>query len=384
MATAAPSDDVKERRAVMTTSRSAASRARRCRGDRDAARRGGCAPFAVHRLTAELLRAAAWRFLVRDEGDAALEALGAWTEDEEPPPGAADSWTEGAVPVLTASPTPRHGQVSSPDADAAPSEAERGGVPSPFPWPWTQDEMLGASLLSQGASGSSPMAAPLQSPLRPGTGRRWRLPSIKRPKLQSWTGASDETEDDGHGMSQPSFFSSLMRIWALRCLCSEVRDRRSTIPGTTQPDPSMRWVQPQVEVLDPGAETKWQPRPPRRRREPRGPSGQNMGPGGSCSPRGLLAMGAPRLLPPIVGAPQPSSSQSLALGSLLGTVQLAPGVTIRHGGSEGHRLCLPVHREDTEKETGEAKPDLRPLRPTVPCPAIAGRQVSSDGTPSIQ
>ena len=92
-------------------------------------------------------------------------------------------------------------------------------------------------------------------------------------------------------------------------------------------------------------------------------------------------MGAPRLLPPILGAQQPSSSKSPVLGSLLGTVQLAPGVTIRHGGSEGHRLCLPVRREDAEEETGEAKRDLRPLRPTVPFPAITVSQVPSDGTP---
>lgn len=73
-----------------------------------------CAPFAVDWARAELLQAVAWRFLVRDEGDAAPEAAGAWREDEEPLPCADDAWAEGAVPVLPACPTPAHGEVMRP------------------------------------------------------------------------------------------------------------------------------------------------------------------------------------------------------------------------------------------------------------------------------
>lgn len=227
------------------------------------------------------------------------------------------------------------------------------------------------------------MPALLPALLSPGTAQPRRPPAIKHPKSQVWAEVSDAVKADGHKVPQPPFCSDLVKITAWRSPLSKVRacDRRSTAPGTAQLEPPMRWIQPQVEVLDPGTETRRQPRPLRHRRESRGPSGQNMGLGGSCSPRGPAAMGAPRLLPPILGAQQPSSSQSPVLGSLLGTVQLAPGVTIRHGGSEGHRLCLPVRREDAEEETGEAKRDLRPLRPTVPFPAITVSQVPSDGTP---
>lgn len=342
-----------------------------------------CAPFAVDWARAELLQAVAWRFLVRDEGDAAPEAAGAWREDEEPLPCADDAWAEGAVPVLPACPTPAHGEVSGTGTDAVPSEAEGGSVSAPPPPLLAQDEVLDAPQPSEGVSGGSPMPALLPALLSPGTAQPRRPPAIKHPKSQVWAEVSDAVKADGHKVPQPPFCSDLVKITAWRSPLSKVRacDRRSTAPGTAQLEPPARWIQPQVEVLDPGTETRRQPRPLRHRRESRGPSGQNMGLGGSCSPRGPAAMGAPRLLPPILGAQQPSSSQSPVLGSLLGTVQLAPGVTIRHGGSEGHRLCLPVRREDAEEETGEAKRDLRPLRPTVPFPAITVSQVPSDGTP---
>ncbi|XP_031443942.1 uncharacterized protein C2orf81 homolog [Phasianus colchicus] len=334
-----------------------------------------CVPFAVSRARAELLRAAAWRFPARDEGDAALEAAGAWREDEEPQPAATEAWAEGAVPTLRARPAPGHGEVSSADTDAVTSEAEGGGVPLPSPTPLAQDEVLDAPQLSARLSGSPAVPAPLS----PKTARPRRLPGVKHPEPQLWTEVSDAAEADGHGVSQPPSCSDLMKVWAWRSPRDEVRacNRRST----AQPDPSVRWIQPQVEVLDSGTKTERQPRPLRHRRQPRRPSGRDVGPGASSSPRGPAAAGAPRLLPPIPGAQQPSSSQSPVRGSLLGTVQLAPGVTIRHGGSEGRRLCLPVQREDEEEETGEAKRDLRPLRPAVPFPAIAVRQVTGDGVP---
>lgn len=387
------------------------------------------------RARAELLQAVAWRFLLRDEGDAALEALGTWHEDEEPPPGATDSWAEGSVPVLSACPAPEHGQVmhpplphhplphpphprgspfsshagpgwgsappggtprltrrqprfalsragcglrsvpctlsptaslcpaqvSSTDADAVPSEDEGGGVSAPSPWSLSQDEELDAFMASNGAlwlcGGSSPEPAPLRDPPRapPNTARPRRLPSIENPKQQEWTEVGDESGSNRHKTPQLLSCSDLLKIWAWSSRCSELRarGRRIIAPRTARLPPLVQWIQPQVEVLDPGTETKQRPRPPRRRREPRGPSGQNMGPGGSWPPRGMAAVGAPRLLPPIVGAEQPSSSESLVLGSSLDTVQLAPGVTIRYGGSEG--LCVPVHRVDADKEMGEAK-----------------------------
>ncbi|GAB0187859.1 hypothetical protein GRJ2_001251200 [Grus japonensis] len=66
------------------------------------------------------------------------------------------------------------------------------------------------------------------------------------------------------------------------------------------------------------------------------------------------------------------------LGSLLDSIRLAPGVTIRWGGSVRHGPRIPAHGEEDE-ETGEAKRDLRPIRPSVPFPAIAARHVTDDG-----
>ncbi|XP_042694555.1 LOW QUALITY PROTEIN: uncharacterized protein C2orf81 homolog [Centrocercus urophasianus] len=337
-----------------------------------------CVPFAVSQARAELLRAAAWRFPVRDEGDAELEAAGAWQEDEEPPPGATEAWAEGAVPILRVCPAAGHGEVSSTDTDAVPSEAEGGGVPLPSPTPSVQDEVLDAPQPSEG-SGAPPVPALLPAPLSRSTARPRRLPGIKHPGPRLWAEISDAAEAEGHGKPQPPSCSDLIAMWARKSLRSEgwACDRRSA----ALLHPSTLRIRPHVEVLEPGTEIERQSRPLRHRRQPRGPSGQDVGPGASRSPRGLAAVEAPRLLPPIAGAGQPGSSRSPVLGSLLGTVRLAPGVTIRHGGSEGRGLRLPVRREDAEEETGEAKRDLRPLRPTVPFPAIAVSQVTGDGTP---
>ncbi|XP_019466752.1 uncharacterized protein LOC109364589, partial [Meleagris gallopavo] len=225
-------------------------------------------------------------------------------------PVAADAWAEGAVPSLRVCPAPGHGEVSSTDTDAAPSEADGGDVPPPSPTPLEQDEVLDAPQPPERGSGSPPVPALLPAPPSRNTARPRRLPGVKHPEPRVWTEVRDAAEADGHGVPQPPSRSDLMKIWARRSPRTEVKacDGRST-------------------------------------------------------------------------APRPGSSRSLVLGSLLDTVRLAPGVTIRHGGSEERRLCLPVRREDVEEETGEAKKDLRPLRPTVPFPAIAVSQVTGDGTP---
>ncbi|XP_065606319.1 uncharacterized protein C2orf81 homolog [Cyrtonyx montezumae] len=337
-----------------------------------------CVPFAVEQARAELLQVAAWRFLARDEGDAELEAVGAWQEDEEPVPCATDAWAEGAVPILRVCPTPGHREVSSTDTDAVPSEAEGGNVPAPSHSPLAQGEVLSAPQPSEGALGSSPVPALLPATLSPSTAQPRHLPGTKHPEPQARAEDGDAAEADGHRAPQPPSCSHLVKIGAWRSPRSAVR--RSTTSGTTQLSAATRWIQPQVEVLDTGAETTRQPRPLRHQRRPQSSSGKHMEPGSSWSSRGLEVVGAPRLLPPILGAWQPGSTLSPVLGSLLGTVQLAPGVTIRRGGSEGHRLCLPMRREDEEEETGEAKRDLRPLHPTVPFPPIAVSQVTGSGT----
>lgn len=147
-----------------------------------------------------------------------------------------------------------------------------------------------------------------------------------------------------------------------------------TILGVPRLGPSHRperWIRPQVEVLDPGAEAK----PPACSRGARWHS-RGQEPGNSPLSQGLAAAGGRRLQPCPPGSPQPRSSLPRQLGSLLDSAQLAPGVTIRWGGSVKRGLCIPVHgEEEEEEETGY----LRPICPTVPFPAIASREVTGDG-----
>lgn len=181
------------------------------------------------------------------------------------------------------------------------------------------------------------------------------------------------------GLLPPLSCRPLVKIQTGRPPRSKARacGKPGTTLGTSQLDPTRRWIRPQVEVLDPGEEAKWQPCPPaarRHSREPRSPSVRRKGPSSSLPPLGLA-----QLLPPAPGARQPSSPQPPELGSLLGAVRLAPGVTIRRGEGERHGLCLPAHHEEEEEEMGEARRDLRPLRPPVPFPTVVVSQVTGYG-----
>lgn len=187
------------------------------------------------------------------------------------------------------------------------------------------------------------------------------------------------------GLLLPLSCRPLVKIQTGRPPRSKARvcGKPGTTLGTSRLDPSRRWIRPQVEVLDPGEEAKWQPCPPatrRHSREPRSPSVRREGLGSSLPPLGLAAAGGAQLLLPAPGARQPSSPQPPELGSLLGAVRLAPGVTIRRGEGERHGLCLPAHHEEEEEEEmGEARRDLRPLRPAVPFPTVSVSQVTGYG-----
>lgn len=157
------------------------------------------------------------------------------------------------------------------------------------------------------------------------------------------------------------------------------REGSGTVLGVPRLGPGSRperWIRPQVEVLDLGAEAKPPARPQGARWHSRGPEL------GRCRlPRGLVTMGGGQLQPPPPGSPQPPSPVPWQFGSLLAPTGLAPGVTVRRGGSVRSGLSIPVHgeEEEEEEETGEAKRDLRPIRPTVPFPAIAVWQVTGEG-----
>uniref|UniRef100_A0A493T0M4 Uncharacterized protein n=1 Tax=Anas platyrhynchos platyrhynchos TaxID=8840 RepID=A0A493T0M4_ANAPP len=292
-------------------------------------------PFTVSQARDAVLQVAEWRFQARDEGDAELEG-GAWQEDEEPQPCAIDAWAQGSVPVLQEHPSP------------CPGDRE---VTAP---------------------------RPLLRPPKPS-------PGLKSPEPLAQREAGSTAEVSVDGLLLPLSCRPLVKIQTGRPPCSKARacGKPGTTLGTSRLDPSRRWIRPQVEVLDPGEEAKWQPCPPaarRHSREPRSPSVRREGPGSSLPPLGLAAAGGAQLLPPAPGARQPSSPQPPELGSLLGAVRLAPGVTIRRGEGERHGLCLPAHHEEEEEEEmGEARRDLRPLRPAVPFPTVSVSQVTGYG-----
>lgn len=158
------------------------------------------------------------------------------------------------------------------------------------------------------------------------------------------------------------------------------REGTGTVLGVPRLCPSRRperWIRPQVEVLDPGAEAKPQACSRGARWRSRGTELGN-----SQLSRGLAAMGGGWLQPSPPGSPQPPGTLPRQLGSLLDSARLAPGVTVRWSSSVKHGLCIPVHGEEEdeeEEEMGEAKRDLRPIHPTVPFPAIATRQVTGNG-----
>ncbi|XP_054680941.1 uncharacterized protein C2orf81 homolog [Grus americana] len=354
-------------------------------------RRAGAArrrvPFAVGQARVALLQIARWRFPVRDEGETDPEGDGAWREDEEPEPRAGDSWAQGSVPVLRLRPSPppdegevsgartpwRHGRQDPPaaaEAGAPPAQPPcPGRVPATGPGPPAPG--LSRPQLPPDAAAVSPRPPrgkpPRARPPLPG-------PPAPCPPPGPSRGAVEGSGVAGAGRRAPQPPPSCSSLGTAR---PGVRPEGSgTVPGVPRLGPSSRperWVRPRVEVLDPGAEAEVPACPQGARGRSRGPES-----GSSWLSRGPWAVGGAQLQPPPPGSPQPPSPPPRQLGSLLDSIRLAPGVTIRWGGSVRHGPRIPAHGEEDE-ETGEAKRDLRPIRPAVPFPAIAARQVTDDG-----
>ncbi|XP_055650079.1 uncharacterized protein C2orf81 homolog [Falco peregrinus] len=379
-----------------------------------------CVPFAVGQARDALLHAVQWRFLMRDEGDTGHERDGIWQEDEEPEPCTVDSWAQGSVPVLHAHHSLGEGKVSGAraacehgrqDPSPAPNTGSPpmqplcpGQVPSacailPVPVPChlepPQDK---AAVSSQPPKGKPPRAWPLPRPaplarppapcppsglaktpgqLEPG----WCL--LQSPHRDTVGSSVMRASSHTSPLSRPSC-TSLVTIWPGRPLHSTgvKQEGSGTMLGVHRLGPGSRpehWIKPQVEVLDLdlGAEAKL----------PACPCGggwhsQALELGSLQLPWGLATVGRGwlQLLPP--GSPQPPGPVPRQLGSLLDPAWLAPGVTVRWGGSVIHRVCIPAHGEEEDEdgdEMGEAKWDLRPICPTLPFPAIVAEQVMGDG-----
>ncbi|KAF1426177.1 hypothetical protein FQV23_0013440, partial [Spheniscus humboldti] len=367
----------------------------------DAARQS--LPFALGRARDALLRIVRWRFPARDEGETGPEGDGAWREDEEPQPRDPDSWAQGSVPVLRVRPSPKQDTPAAAEAGGPPAPPLcPGQVPAasavlPVPGPSRPELLLDEADIPPGPRDRKPPRArpplPRPAPLclvrppapcpPPGPAEPPGQPEEGRRPPRSSHGDVEGSGAAGVSSHRPPLpppsCTSLVKIrpgMPPRGTGAK-REGSGTVLGVPRLGPGSRperWIRPQVEVLDPGAEAK----PPAC---PQGARWRSRGPelGSSRLPGGLVTVAGGQLQPPPPGSPQPPSPVPWQLGSLLDSARLAPGVTIRRGGSVKHGLCIPAHGEEEEEEEeeeetmGEAKRDLRPIRPDVPFPAIAAR-----------
>ncbi|XP_076219620.1 LOW QUALITY PROTEIN: uncharacterized protein C2orf81 homolog [Aptenodytes patagonicus] len=380
-------------------------------------------PFALGRARDALLRIVRWRFPARDEGETGPEGDGAWREDEEPQPRHPDSWAQGSVPVLRLRPSPRPAEVSGArdprqrGKQDTPAAAEAGGPPVP-PLRPGQVPATGAVLPVPGPSrpellldevdippgppdGKSPCPAPAASasPALPGqaTGTLPAPGPSRAPGAAGGGTASATVIPRGRGGERCGGGQQPQAAAAASLLHQPGKDPARDGPARHGGEARGVWHRPggpQAGLRQPSRALDQAPG------GGAGPGcgGQAAGVSPGCplaqpgAGAGQLAVApgaghrgggtAPAAPPGVPAAPSPVPWQ---LGSLLDSARLAPGVTIRQGGSVKHGLCIPAHGEEEEEEeeeeetTGEAKRDLRPIRPDVPFPAIAARQVTGDG-----
>ncbi|KAM9580676.1 uncharacterized protein C2orf81 homolog [Guaruba guarouba] len=349
-------------------------------------------PFTVGQARDALLQIAQWRFQLRDEGD--LDPEG---EDEEPQPCTSDSWAEGAVPVLSTQRcpsevsgpcTPFPGGQQDPDAVAEvgsspveppfPGDASGGSGTAPGPGPPPpeppQDEAAAPRFLKgKPARGQAPVprAAPLL-PARPRAPRPSRPPAPPEPPGPDRPPRSSKGDEEGSVVLSgpkprlPLFSgSSIFSLWSGGAPRSSVPKRgdSGSVPAVPGPGPGRRperWIRPHVEVREPGAG--------RRRRGP-GPSSSRLHRGPVSAAGSQLQTAAAESRPPPGAAPRP-------LGSLLDPALLAPGVSVRWGGSV--RRGESGEQEPEQEETGE----LRPIRPSaLPAVIAAGRVTGEQRAP---
>ncbi|XP_061439717.1 uncharacterized protein C2orf81 homolog isoform X2 [Rhineura floridana] len=162
-----------------------------------------------------------------------------------------------------------------------------------------------------------------------------------------------------------------------------------------------RWIKPSVEVVDPDAESRWQealktvsgrcrqpchPKLPRVRVD-------TMEPSSAQPPHGMPPVGlwegpvmagrksnkeqAAHLTCPPGRALEPTSFTYVKPTLLMETIQLAPGVTLKCGGSSSRRLQPAACQEEAEKGQG----DLHPMCPRVPLPPSAVEHLIQEPTP---
>ncbi|XP_057225352.1 uncharacterized protein C2orf81 homolog [Malurus melanocephalus] len=340
-------------------------------------------PFTVSRARDAILFVAEWRFLVRDEGDpdpggdplswgdTDPERDGIWKEDEEPQTCPWDSWTQGAVTVLDVS-LPSE-QVPSEDI---PVTAEPGAphvcprrVPDAAPVPPGQAPSAAARappvpvpgavavLLTQRSGPEPPVTSrpprrgsrvarttrPRPAPPEPPAPPSAKPPEPPTPAPSLSRGARTEIG------AQTSPFS--------RRSPASVQTRRpsrgvavpiSGVPRLGARRDAARWVTPEVKVVNVTTDPEWARSYWR----------------GRGSDLAVSRCWQPTLRPQQVFpvAARTTRGQPQLCDPWLASAVLAPGVTVRWGGSERRGRGGPIGEQEDEavkKAERELKPILR-------------------------
>ncbi|XP_062992123.1 uncharacterized protein C2orf81 homolog [Elgaria multicarinata webbii] len=392
-----------------------------------------CIPFVISQAREAMLQLIEWRFLVRDEGESDVPADPTWQEDEEPAACITDSWAQGSVPVLQALPSPEEGEVplAEPPEEALAEEEVPGQVdPAQVPLGslrWEGEQLPPPSLqkvkpvkshssrvLSKPGVEPQPPAAAPTTPAKYGLSfqpysgplHSARFDSIVKPlpgsekalllqELSQIPAEDSSVLCSSHPLLPPSC-SNLLRIQMGRPpnIKDVFYDKSGNVTLVPRLDPARlpkRWIKPTVEVVDPDVESQRQEALKsvsgrcRQRRHPklRAAGAGAVELGSSVQPQGVLWDGPATVSgkslpaqaawapPPPGSILEPTSLVFVKPTLLVEKVELAPGVTIRPGGSTSRHLPLAAYREEVEKVRGE----LRPICPQLPCPAAAVDQL---------
>ncbi|XP_044284360.1 LOW QUALITY PROTEIN: uncharacterized protein C2orf81 homolog [Varanus komodoensis] len=379
-----------------------------------------CIPYVINQAREAMLQIVEWRSLVRDDGEADVPGEPTWQEDEEPAVSITDSWAQGSVPVLQALPGPEEAEVrhaelpeEAPMAEEGPGQADAPQVSPGAPQPEEQqrpqpsvgdvqpDTSRGARVVFQGQAEPAPVpAAPSAARCRPsqqpycGPRHSARLDYTRRllgsaEKSLLLHELSQVTLEEGLGL--PPSCSNLLRIQLGRPpnIKDVFYDQSGNVALVPRLDPARlpkRWVKPVVEVVDPDVEIQRQEALQTvsgRRRQHRHPKLHGVrraatsagsaqppgtprlapGEGPAEAPEKSLPERAPVPRPPPGSVLQPTSLIFVEPTLLVETVELAPGVAIKGGGSP-HR-----HLPPAQEEAGQGHGALQPSCPPEPFPA---------------
>ncbi|XP_053831531.1 uncharacterized protein C2orf81 homolog isoform X2 [Vidua macroura] len=314
-------------------------------------------PFTVARARDAILFVAEWRFLVRDDGDPDPERDGVWKEDEEPQT-FWDTWTDTIaeaslsseeVPVAAEAESPLvcPGEVPALDVPVPPEQLPGAVIVSgpgpPLPEPPIAPQPPGKGRRLSAAPGRGrrpsrpprPRPVPLDAPRPPAP-----LPAApSEPAAQAPPESREVPVADGDQVPPSSSFSR-------RSLAS-IRPRRPSrdmgVPRLGVRRGATRWVLPEVKVVDVSNDPE--------------------------RARSLTRLLAPATLQVLLAAARATKAELQLCDPWLASVRLAPGVTVRWGGSERRGPAPAGHGGDEQGDEAlrRAEKDLKPILPYPAC-----------------